>query len=190
MKVNSILSSIKVLFSIFAFIFLFSSCEKREQPIKFRVNQFKQTAVAVGPIMTLSIQQGDQIGTENWAPLYSQIVGFDYEPGYIYDLLVTTTEIKNPPADGSSQAYHLKQVLSKTKVNANTQFDLNLKIDQTVFVKGNVNTGFTILNQIEIDCGNICQDFATVINSGAKHVSGKFILNEDGSIRLIELARD
>lgn len=181
------LKTAKIVIASLTLVTLLLSCEKSENPIKFRVNQFKQTAIGNAPVMTLSIQQGNQIGTDNWTPLYDQIIGFDYEPGYIYELLVTETDILNPPADGSTKAYRLNQLLSKTKVSNSDQFTLNLKLNETVFVKGDVNTGYNILEQVEIDCGSLCNSFNSALQSNAAKISGKFILNIDGSIKLVEL---
>ena len=182
-----IIQTLKILFVTFTIATLLLSCEKIEEPIKFRVNQFKQTAIDVAPVMTLSIQQGSQIGTNTWTPLYDEIVGFVYEPGYIYELLVTETDILNPPADGSSKAYRLKQILSKTKVANDSSFTLNLKQNETVFVKGDSNSGYNILEQVNIDCGNLCNEFNSALQSNAVNIRGSFILNENGTIKLIEL---
>lgn len=45
---------------------------------------------------------------------YSQIKGFDFEPGYQYVLKVRTKQLENVPADASSIAYSLVRVKSKT----------------------------------------------------------------------------
>jgi hypothetical protein len=45
---------------------------------------------------------------------YDQIEGFTFEDGFEYELVVSKTEILNPPADGSSVAYELIEVVSKT----------------------------------------------------------------------------
>lgn len=182
-----IIKTLKILFVTLTIGTISFSCEKIEEPIKFRVNQFKQTAVGVAPVMTLSVQQGSQIGTTSWTPLYNDILGFVYEPGYIYELLVTETDILNPPADGSSKAYRLKQILSKTKVSTNDQFTLNLKLNETVFVKGNVASGYNILEEVDIDCGTLCNEFNLALQSNAANIRGNFILNENGSIKLIGL---
>ena len=47
---------------------------------------------------------------------YSQINGFDYEPGYEYELLVQKTPVENSPADASSIEWTLIEVVSKTPV--------------------------------------------------------------------------
>ncbi|MGX9985814.1 DUF4377 domain-containing protein [Chryseobacterium sp. POL2] len=53
--------------------------------------------------------------TEQWSYFYSNIDGFNYEPGYDYVLTVSTAKIANPPADASSIKYTLIKQISKTK---------------------------------------------------------------------------
>lgn len=62
----------------------------------------------------------------DWTLFYDGIEGFDYEAGYTYELLVTETPVKNPPADGSSIKTTLVEVVKKAAVAtasvANTQW--------------------------------------------------------------------
>ena len=51
--------------------------------------------------------------SEDWRFFYSEIAGFDYEPGYQYELLVREEKVENPPADGSSLRWELIEVVSK-----------------------------------------------------------------------------
>lgn len=51
---------------------------------------------------------------------YDQIEGFEWEPGFEYELLVNVTNVENPPADGSSLQYELVEVVSKTAVADNS----------------------------------------------------------------------
>nr|WP_315035622.1 DUF4377 domain-containing protein [uncultured Chryseobacterium sp.] len=41
------------------------------------------------------------------------IIGFNYEPGYEYKVLIKLTKVTNPPADGSDTNYELIKVISK-----------------------------------------------------------------------------
>ena len=50
-----------------------------------------------------------------WQLFYDSIDGFTYEAGYRYVLRVAERRIPNPPADGSSIAYRLVAVTSKTR---------------------------------------------------------------------------
>lgn len=176
---------LKGLFALLIIVVL-ASCEKKEQPIQIRINQFKQTTVSGSPTLVLSAQKGNEIGSDKWRPLSDQIVGFVYEEGYIYDLLVVETEIKYS-STGDKKAYQLKQVLSKTKAQANVPFDLDLKLDKVKFINGNANTGYNILDEVKIDCGSLCNELNQILQSNTKKLSGKFILNNDGSIKLVEL---
>ncbi len=47
---------------------------------------------------------------------YGNIEGFTFEPGYEYELIVTETQIENPPADASSIKWSLVEVVSQTPV--------------------------------------------------------------------------
>ena len=49
----------------------------------------------------------------SWNYFYDSIQGFDFEPGYEYELQVLVTDVKNPPADASSKKYELIQVANK-----------------------------------------------------------------------------
>jgi len=52
---------------------------------------------------------------DDWTMYYDQIQGFDYEPGYEYELRIVEEEIENPPADASSIRWTLVEVVSKTR---------------------------------------------------------------------------
>jgi hypothetical protein len=45
---------------------------------------------------------------------YSPIQGFQYEPGYEYQITVLVERVNNPPADASALSYRLVEVISKT----------------------------------------------------------------------------
>ena len=48
-----------------------------------------------------------------WQYFYNQIEGFEHEPGYEYQIIVSKSKIENPPADASSLKYKLVKVVSK-----------------------------------------------------------------------------
>ena len=52
---------------------------------------------------------------DDWTMHYDQIQGFDYEPGYEYELRIVEEKIENPPADASSIRWTLVEVVSKTR---------------------------------------------------------------------------
>lgn len=52
----------------------------------------------------------------DWQYFYSQIMGFTFEPGYDYELIVEERKVENPPADGSSLEWLLVEITNKTEV--------------------------------------------------------------------------
>lgn len=61
-------------------------------------------------------------GAKEWTLFYERIIGFNFEPGYRYELLVIETKRPEPiPADLSAYTYKLEKVISKTAVVSNTQ---------------------------------------------------------------------
>jgi heat shock protein HslJ len=82
----------------------------------------RQKRVYVGPYLVdcvgvapqeCMLVKGDPDG--DWTYFYDQIQGFDYEPGYEYELVVREDKIKNPPADASSLQWTLIEVVGKER---------------------------------------------------------------------------
>jgi heat shock protein HslJ len=67
--------------------------------------------VGVGPQQCMLVKEDPNA---EYQYHYTGIEGFDYEPGYEYELLIRETTIDNPPADGSSLQWTLIEVVSKT----------------------------------------------------------------------------
>lgn len=87
------------------------------------VNSYKTDCVGVGPMKCLLVQKGGEIEEDKWTNFYDQIEGFDYIPGYVYQLKIAVEDLDTVtlPADASSKKYKLLKILSK---NA----DLKLKL--------------------------------------------------------------
>ena len=66
--------------------------------------------VGVGPQTCMLVKESPE---DEWAYFYDQIEGFNYEPGYTYELIVTEIKVDNPAADASSMRYQLKELVSK-----------------------------------------------------------------------------
>ncbi len=81
----------------------------------FWINSAKVDCVGVGPMSCMQIQKGDYILFGNWQNFYSQIEGFEYQPGYIYKLKVAVEDLdpRTVPADASSKRYKLVEILRK-----------------------------------------------------------------------------
>lgn len=67
--------------------------------------------VGVAPQECLQVRYSPE---EDYQLFYSTIQGFEFEPGFNYELLVQKTPVENPPADASSFAWTLVEVVSQT----------------------------------------------------------------------------
>ncbi len=83
----------------------------------------EETTLYVGPTQVDCVGEGPMtcmlVKTEpdgEYTFFYNQIEGFDYVPGYEYELLVNVEEVANPPAGGSSLKYTLIEEVSATEV--------------------------------------------------------------------------
>lgn len=154
------------------------------QIIDMRINHYQGTGIGEGPVLTFLIQEGEDIGTDDWENFYSQVEGFDYEPGYIYDLSVIRPRIDNPPADGSSLKYKLNEIVSREKIDGDAQFEIYLKLNGQSFITGNSRTDYQILNQTEIDCNELCEELKENIESQS-FLIGRFKHKENNEIQLV-----
>ncbi|UII19667.1 DUF4377 domain-containing protein [Fulvivirga ligni] len=107
---------------LFAFTFFMvaacSRCEDDEvynDDYNFRVNHYQVDCVGEGPQKCFLVQQGSKLDTEEWDLFYGNIENFEFTSGYVYNLQIEKTEIKNPPADGSSIKYSLIKIISRQK---------------------------------------------------------------------------
>lgn len=172
---------------------LTTSCSKDENPhevVNLRVNHYKQTAIGFGPRLVLQTQESNEIGMDTWSYFYSDIEGFNYEPGFIYMLSVEKQKISNPLQDGSSIKYILKKVISKEKVSSEVTFEIKLKSiklsDPPSFVTGDLDSNYKILNEIEIDCNDLCENLSEKLQT-EDEVSGIFKHADNNTISLISI---
>ena len=156
----------------------------RPQTIDMRINHYQNTGIAVGPVLTLLVQDGDNIGTDNWTNFYSNIEGFNYVPGRIYNLSVLVEPINNPPADGSSLKYILQEVKSTQEVDSETLFDIDLKINGQSFIT--TTSGYGLLGQVEIDCNTLCDELDAKVQD-QDFVVGTFKRLQNNEIQLVGL---
>ena len=153
-------------------IILLSSCtsdnDNNSIDVTLKINHYKQTAIGVDKTLTLQIQENNNIGSDSWILLYSEIEGLNYELGYIYEINARKETISNPPIDGSSIRYVLTDIISKVQVENGTSFELDLKtvsFNPPNFAYGNITEGFTILNEINIDCNTVCNEFSLALEN-------------------------
>ena len=101
-------------------LFLTAACDSPSTPddvvVKtLQVAPSRVVCTGVGPQLCLQVRE---TSTAPWTNLYDDIVGFSYQPGFLYEIKVKEEKVANPPADGSSVRLTLIQILSKTPVAA------------------------------------------------------------------------
>jgi hypothetical protein len=88
--------------------------ERVERVLTLEVAAARVPCVGLGPRECLQVRER---ADAPWQLFYDSIEGFAYEPGYLYVLRVSRRPVPNPPADGSSLAYRLIVLVSKTAVS-------------------------------------------------------------------------
>jgi heat shock protein HslJ len=73
--------------------------------------------VGTGPQTCMQVKLNPE---SNYTLFYDQIEGFEFEPGYEYELRVLVEPVENPPADASSLKYTLVEEVSRTPVTADS----------------------------------------------------------------------
>lgn len=105
---------------------LFTACDNAKDTVKMTVASEKRMAMGVAPMEVLQVKEGD--ATE-WSFFYSNIEGFNYEPGYEYVLEVKKEQLEQPtPADASSIKYTLVKEVSKTEKTSENMLE-GIKLD-------------------------------------------------------------
>jgi heat shock protein HslJ len=79
-----------------------------------------EKTIVVGPLKILCVGMGPQecllikeSPRDPWRAYYSEIDGFYYEEGFIYQLRVAAVRRDNPPADASAFTYQMLEQISK-----------------------------------------------------------------------------
>ena len=97
-----------------ATLFLVPACTDptglREEMLTLEIASARVPCTAVGPMECLQVRLP---GEADWDLFHGEIEGFTPEPGYRYTIRVARRDVPNPPADGSSQALRLLEVLSR-----------------------------------------------------------------------------
>lgn len=79
----------------------------------FEVAPSRVECTGVAPQMCLQVRESSD---DPWRPLYDEIAGFEYEPGYLYEIRIKEEAVANPPADASAVRRSLVSILGKTRV--------------------------------------------------------------------------
>jgi heat shock protein HslJ len=102
----------KILY-VAALMFLLASCGVTDSLNIIWVNSYLVDCAGVAPMKCMLVQKGETPDEGQWQNFYGKIEGFDFEPGYIYQLKVQEEQLENVPADASSVKYTLVEVVEK-----------------------------------------------------------------------------
>ncbi|WP_440880053.1 DUF4377 domain-containing protein [Tenacibaculum sp. C7A-26P2] len=130
-------------FILFLTLTYCSSHKKIPHQIIWINSQKKTCKTLTSSKVCLEIQKSDKLDQNNWNIFYEHIEDFDYKPGYIYKLLVSTIPNKSKLNNENSnkRKYKLIQILSKIP---DKKLNLN---DIWILTHLNKNTTSTLSNK-------------------------------------------
>jgi hypothetical protein len=116
---------------------------------------------------------------------YDSIEEFNFVWGHTYQLSVKITEISNPPADGSSLKYELKEIISDIEDNIETSYNYELVelLDFTLTMESNVYyfLGQPFECKVDVDCDSLVN-----LNNSGGLINVYFEYIGEGKIMLVE----
>ena len=166
------------------------SCNEEDPDTSFLVvHHYQQTCENQEKHLCYLIQEDDnglEPAYDRWNML-ADITGFEYELGYIYHIEVKKSPVTNPSPGMPAFQYSFVQIHSRTKVDATSTFEIVLKhANEESFVTKITDTNFKILNQITIDCKDLCSELSSGINA-SNGLSGVFVHSDKNTITLTKL---
>lgn len=104
---------------LISLLFVTKACSSQPGPNEhiYWVNSTKVPCVGVAPTHCLQVFKGEILDPTEWEFFHSPIEGFEFEPGYVYKLLVReeTVAKEELAADASSLRITLVKILQKEK---------------------------------------------------------------------------
>lgn len=100
---------------ILAFTFSCNNDDTTKNVKTLIVASQQKSCTGVGTQLCYLVKEKENL---SWEYFYDTIEGFTYKTGYEYVIKVEVITIKNPPADGSSLAYRLIEIISKKQKNS------------------------------------------------------------------------
>jgi heat shock protein HslJ len=107
---------VKYLLTLLSALLVSTQAVTAQTTIRMTVHETPQSCRRMMEMTCLQVQKN---GAHEWELFYDRIKGFDYEPGYRYEIVVIQTERPEPvPQDLSKYLYTLDKVVSKTPMPA------------------------------------------------------------------------
>lgn len=161
------MKNVLLCFTLLLFIATSAMAQDEASEMLIHVSPVEQTCTGETEMTCLVIRE---LPDGELSLFYTTIEGFEYEAGFEYQLSVNVTEVENPPADASSIAYELVEIVAKfpasfenkvwelqsiddTVPANNSQFTLLFNDDGTVAISSDCNS--FILSEYTLNPANI-----------------------------------
>lgn len=169
---------------LISLLLLTKACSSQPGPDEYIywVNSTKVPCVGVAPTNCLQVFKGEILDPTEWEFFHAPIDGFEFEPGYLYKLLLREETLAGEelPADASSIRYTLVKILQKEK---DKRLVLNhewvLEILNGKAVKAGADTELSERPRLEIHVG----EMKYMGNDGCNNYFGGIIEMDEASIR-------
>lgn len=134
----------------------------------FEVRAYKETCLSEGPALCFIASQEGQRPRLISAP----IENFNWQPGTNYVIEVEVRDIKNPPADGSSQTYRLVRVISESAAPVGSTFEIDIG---PRWVEPSMACTFSLLEQLGFSTRNqeLCDQLNATLSAN-RDVDARF----------------
>ncbi|MDW3191031.1 MAG: DUF4377 domain-containing protein [Cytophagales bacterium] len=180
----------KYFYLLFALMLL--SCKEEVEVVNIRVNHFKPMGFGIPNHLIFQVQYPENFGTDDWQNFSSEISGFDFEWGNVYELKIEKRPIENPPQDASSVDYKLREVVSKTQVGEEETFQILLKSTLngvTDLQQMTSDSTYFFSYDVNILCGSLCEEISSAFMI-KDEIVGLFKHVDGSTIALLELQVD
>ena len=158
---------------------VFLSCSggtRQTEKYLYWVNSTRVSCVGMAPAKCLQVQKSETPDPAAWEPFHATITGFEYEPGFLYKLVVKERHLD--PADASAIEYTLVEILEKKE-------DLKLRINDiwvADLIRGEalvLGTDGVTLPRLEINAG----EMRYMGSDGCNNFNGGIIELDEQNIR-------
>lgn len=141
------------------------ACSKNDntitsEEVNLFIDHYKTTSILSGT--ALVVQEGNAIGSSEYSTL-GGIQGFDFVPGFTYNLTAKKTIVKNDGTDAKTASYELISIDDVGEIAQGETFNVPLGVfvngrGFVPFVVRTADSTFVLSNEIQLDCRAFCDE--------------------------------
>ncbi|MHA7058199.1 DUF4377 domain-containing protein [Aquimarina sp. M1] len=186
----------KVFFLLVVSLILNSCSDDDNSRIEsWRINHYQNTVIFLDYTTAIQYQIANDTGTEDYRALYGGINGFEFENGFIQDIVVKLKPNNLSIADIPPYEITLIKTLAKIQISPNTTFKIRLtrniipdSFENWITVDQENN--YSLINSsISIDCQNLCSELSHKINN-QEQLTGIFTHGSENEYVLMEIINE